>query len=65
MNHLALLLVLSALTFSPVSHVAPMRECSVLIGTMMGTHFLAEEQKWRRLSAAGVILLGVILLALN
>jgi drug/metabolite transporter (DMT)-like permease len=65
LSSLAYILVLIALTFSPVSHIAPMREMSILIGTMMGTHLLSEGNKSRRLLAAGVIVLGVILLALT
>ncbi len=48
---------------SPVSYVAPMRECSVLIGTFMGARFLAEKQSCSRLGSACVILAGIILLA--
>ncbi len=62
---LAYLLVLSALTFSPVSQVAPMRECSVLIGAFLGTRLLAEKHARRRLISAGVILVGVFLLAIS
>jgi drug/metabolite transporter (DMT)-like permease len=65
LSPLAYLLILFAMSTSPVSYVAPMRECSVLIGTIMGTRFLAEKQIWRRLSAASVILVGIILLALG
>lgn len=50
---------------SPVSYVAPLRECSVLIGAFMGTRFLEEKQMWRRLAAASVILAGIVLLALS
>jgi uncharacterized membrane protein len=65
LSPLAYVLILFAMSSSPVSYVAPMRECSVLIGTIMGTRFLAEKQIWRRLSAASVILVGIILLALG
>jgi drug/metabolite transporter (DMT)-like permease len=63
LSPLAYLLILFAMSSSPVSYVAPMRECSVLIGTIMGTRFLAEKHVWRRLGAASVILLGIVLLA--
>jgi drug/metabolite transporter (DMT)-like permease len=65
LSPLAYTLVLFALTFAPVSHVAPLRELSILIGTMMGTHLLAEGYRSRRLTAAGIILLGATLLALT
>lgn len=65
LSPLAYLLVLFALTFSPVSHVAPLRESSVLIGTFMGTRFLSEKGGWRRLGPALLILAGIILLAVS
>ncbi|HTK11940.1 MAG TPA: DMT family transporter [Ktedonobacteraceae bacterium] len=65
LSPLAYLLVLFAMSVSPVSYVAPLRECSVLIGTFMGTRFLAEKQVWRRLGAASVILIGIVLLAIS
>lgn len=65
LSPLAYVLVLFAMSTSPVSYVAPLRECSVLIGTFMGTRFLAEKQMRRRLSAACVILIGIILLAIG
>ena len=45
--------------------VAPMRECSVLIGTFLGARFLSEKHLWRRLAAACIILTGIVLLALG
>ena len=65
LSPMAYVLVLFAMSTSPVSYVAPLRECSVLIGTFMGTRFLAEKQMWRRLGAASVILTGIILLAIS
>lgn len=65
LSPLAYLLVLTALVFSPVSHVAPMRECSTLIGTLMGTRLLLEGQTLRRMMASGAVVLGVIALGLG
>lgn len=62
---LAYILVLIALTISPVSYVAPAREISILIGTIMGARLLAEAQTRRRLAAAGAMVAGVIALALG
>lgn len=62
---LAYILVLIALTFTPVSYVAPAREISILIGTAMGSRLLAEGQVYRRLAGAGAMVLGVVALALN
>lgn len=65
LSPLAYILVLTALTFSPVSYVAPMRESSVLIGTIMGARLLAEGQTRRRVLGAGVIVLGVVTIGLG
>ena len=62
---LAYILVLTALAFTPVSYVAPAREVSILIATVMGAQLLAEGDIRRRLLAAGGIVLGVTALALG
>ena len=62
-NPLAYILVLYALTFTPVVYVAPAREMSVLITVMMGSVLLGEGDFRRRLGWAAVILIGVVLLA--
>jgi uncharacterized membrane protein len=59
------MLVLTALTFSPVSYIAPVREISILIGAVMGTLLLSEGDVQRRWLAAGVMVLGVVALALG
>ena len=46
---LSYILVLTALAFTPVTYVAPAREISILIGTVMGTRLLAEGDVHRRL----------------
>lgn len=61
---LAYILVLTALTFSPVSYVAPMREVSIVIGAAMGTQLLSEGSSIRRLFAASLIVSGVATIAL-
>ncbi len=65
LNPLSYLLVLTALTFSPVSYIAPAREVSILIGVLLGARFLDEEEPLRRLGAAALIVLGVVALALG
>ena len=62
-NPLAYILVLYALTFTPVVYVAPIREVSVLITVLMGGLLLQEGDLRRRLGWAALILSGVILLA--
>jgi drug/metabolite transporter (DMT)-like permease len=62
---LSYILVLTAMSFTPVSYVAPAREISILIGTAMGARLLSEGDATRRLSAAGAMVLGVIALTLG
>ena len=65
LSPLAYVLVLYALARAPVSYVAPARETSILIGTLLGTTVLAEGDTPRRLLAAAAIVLGVTALALG
>jgi drug/metabolite transporter (DMT)-like permease len=65
LSPLAYVLVLYALARAPVSYVAPARETSILIGTLLGTTLLAEGDARRRLLVAGAILVGVTALALG
>ena len=62
-NPFAYILVLYALTITPVVYVAPTREMSVLITVMMGSILLGEGELKRRLAWVGLILVGVALLA--
>ena len=63
LSPLAYLLVLTALQFTPVSLVAPTREVSILIGTLLGTRLLHEGDGRRRLLGAIGMVAGVALLA--
>jgi len=65
LSPLAYILVLTALTFSPVSYIAPAREVSILIGAAMGARLLSEGDQTRRLTAASIIVIGLIALALG
>jgi drug/metabolite transporter (DMT)-like permease len=65
LSPLPYILVLTALTWTPVSYVAPAREVSVLVGTALGTRLLAEGDAARRLAAAGAMVLGLLALALG
>lgn len=60
---LAYILVLYAMTFTPVLYVAPLRETSVLLAVLLGSWLLHEGDLPRRLKWAAVILGGVALLA--
>lgn len=61
----AYVLVLFAMTTTPVSLVAPAREVSILIGTFLGARVLGEAGAGRRLLAAAGMVAGVIALALG
>ncbi len=65
LSPLAYVLILYALARAPVSYVAPARESSIVIGTVLGVYVLHEEETGRRLAAAAAILAGVVLLALG
>jgi drug/metabolite transporter (DMT)-like permease len=58
-------LILTAMSFTPVSYIAPAREISILIGTFFGAKLLKEADARRRLLAAGGMVLGVVALALG
>ena len=62
-NPLAYILVLIALTFTPVVYVAPARELSVLITVVLGALLLGEGLLKQRLFWAAVIMAGMVLLA--
>jgi drug/metabolite transporter (DMT)-like permease len=61
-NPLAYILVLYALTFTPVVYVAPTREVSVLITIVLGSLVLGEGDLSRRLGWASLIVFGVVML---
>ncbi len=63
LSPLAYILVLFALTLSPVSYVAPAREASILIGTILGVRLLGEGQLRLRLLGASAIVVGLLALA--
>lgn len=65
LSPLSYILVLTAMVFTPVSYVAPAREISILIGTAMGTQFLAEGHAPHRLAGAATMVAGVIALAIG
>jgi len=59
------ILILTAMSFTPLSSVAPSREISILIGAVLGTKFLGEQHTLRRLFAAGMMVCGVVSLAMG
>ncbi|XBO85867.1 DMT family transporter [Bacillus licheniformis] len=64
-NSLAYILALSVMVFAPVSYVAPIREISILIGTVMGAVLLSEGFGRLRIIAAVFMVLGVISVAVG
>jgi drug/metabolite transporter (DMT)-like permease len=62
---IAYVLVLTAMTFTPVSYIAPAREVSIVIGAFIGARYLKEADGRRRIWAAIVVAAGVIALALG
>ena len=62
---LSYIMVLTAMSFTPVSYVAPAREISILFGALMGTHWLREGDMLRRAASAAAMAVGVVALALG
>ncbi len=56
-------LILSALTVERVSYVSSLRQISIVFGVLLGGHLLKERHKWIRLSAAGLIFAGTVMIA--
>lgn len=60
---LGYILVLYAMKIAPVSHVAPARELSMMIGAYFGARLLGEGNAPQRIGASAVIVCGVVALA--
>ncbi|MBI2002460.1 MAG: EamA family transporter [candidate division NC10 bacterium] len=60
----AYLLILFAMRLTQVSYIAALRESSVIFGAFLGWRVLGEPFGRQRVSAAAVVTLGLILLAL-
>jgi len=58
-------MVLYAMTLTPLSRVAPARELSMLVAALLGGHLLGEGDRHWRLAGAACIALGVAGLALG
>ncbi|WP_018349592.1 EamA family transporter [Longispora albida] len=63
LSPLAYILVLYAYRYAPVSLVAPARELSIVVGSVLGWLLLREPNPVRRLLGAAVVLGGVVVLA--
>lgn len=60
LSPLAYYLVLIALTFSPVSYVAPAREVGIVVGAILGATVLREANARYRLLGSAVIVAGIV-----
>jgi uncharacterized membrane protein len=60
---LAYMLVLFALSFSPVSSIAPAREVSILFGVLLGRRMLGEAGFRRKVTGAAAIVAGILAVA--
>jgi drug/metabolite transporter (DMT)-like permease len=65
LSPLAYIFVLQALTISPVSVVAPVRESSIVVGALLSWLVLREPHPARRLAGSVIVLAGVAALALS
>lgn len=65
LSPLAYLLVLTAITFSPVAYVAPTREIGIVFGALLGWRSLKEGHGMNRLLGSVLIVAGVFGLALS
>lgn len=65
LSPLGYILILLAMRSGAVSHVAPAREVSILIGAFLGGAVLGEGQRRRRLAAAAAFVAGIAALALG
>jgi drug/metabolite transporter (DMT)-like permease len=63
MGPLGYVLVLYALSFAPLSHVAPARELSTLLAALIGGKLLGEGDRALRVAGAACIALGIAALA--
>jgi drug/metabolite transporter (DMT)-like permease len=58
------LLVLAALRLTPVSYVGPVREVSVVFGTIIGIQYLGEPGGSLRIAASCLVAVGIALIAI-
>lgn len=64
LSPLSYILILLAMRTGAISHIAPAREISILLGAYLGGRVLGEGDRRRRLIAAGAFAMGVVALAL-
>ncbi|WP_432827186.1 EamA family transporter [Dactylosporangium sp. CA-092794] len=64
LSPLAYILVLTAIQTAPVALVAPLRESSIVIGSLLAWRLFQEDQLARRISGAAVVLAGIAAISL-
>lgn len=65
LSPLAYILVLMAMQSAPVSLVAPTRESSIVIGSLLAWWMFGEKRPGRRIAGAVIVLAGITLIALE
>ena len=58
------MLVLEAMRTAPVSLVAPVRESSIVVGSLLAWWMFREPDPRRRILGAVIVLAGIVLIAL-
>ena len=64
LSPLAYVLVLVALRTAPVAVVAPLRESSIVVASLLAWRFFGEGHLARRLVGAAVVLVGIVAVGL-
>src|SRR5699024_11284366 len=64
LSPLAYVLVLEAMRTAPVSLVAPVRESSIVVGSLLAWWMFREPDPRRRILGAVIVLAGIVLIAL-
>lgn len=65
LSSLSYILILTAMSFTDVTYIAPAREISIVFAAFLGARLLGEGDSRRRFLAAGGMAAGVICLALG
>jgi len=64
LSPLAYVLVLTAMQTAPVSLIAPLREASIIIGSLLAWRLFHEDQLVRRLIGSVIVLAGIVAISL-
>jgi drug/metabolite transporter (DMT)-like permease len=65
LSAIAYALVIWAMSLAPMAHVSALRETSVIIAALIGTRLMREPFGRRRVLAASLVALGIILLQMS